>query len=322
MKISIEKIELELKVNWKLSRNETLLKENFILRLEKNNVVGLGEVAPNIRYDETPIKIQQDFQSLLERSKNETISDILKDNSFCNSFNFALDSAHIHLKSLLEDKKIYELLDLEKPLELKTSYTVPIMDESKLENYLDGIKQFDFIKVKVNKDNAISFCQKIGTLTNKKLRIDGNEAWDSIEEYLIFENAIRTLNVEFIEQPFCSSRSDLYLKLRPISKFLIMADESITSCVDFNEIEKCFHGVNIKLMKARSFSNAIVLLKEAKRRNLKTMLGCMIETSLGISYAMNLYELVDYFDLDGSLLIKNDPFNLITLDKGKLYLRS
>jgi glutamate racemase len=69
-------------------------------------------------------------------------------------------------------------------------------------------------------------------------------------------------------------------------------------------------------MKAGSYGQAISFLKEAKRRNLKTMLGCMIETSLGISCALNLYELVDYFDLDGSLLIKNDPYNLILEENG------
>ena len=261
MKISLKKIRLDLKVNWKLSRNETLYKENFILSLDDSGIIGLGEIAPNIRYDETAEKIEQDYNFLIKRIEQESIEEILKENTFCNSFNFALDSALLHLNSLKSNKRIHELLELAQPRPIKTSYTVPIMDESRLKDYLLSIEQFDYVKIKVNKDNAVSFCKKIAELTDKKLRIDGNEAWSSIEDYLDFEENIKDLNIEFIEQPFSSNRVDLYLKLKPISKFLLMADESITAHVDFDEIEKCFHGVNVKLMKARSFTNAISLLQ-------------------------------------------------------------
>lgn len=318
LKVSLRKIRLDLKVNWKLSRNETLFKENYILTLIDHGFSSIGEVAPNIRYNETTSKIESDFKNLEKRLLSESIESILQENNFCNSFNFALDSAFMNMRSHKDSKTIYELLKLSKPKAISTSYTVPIMPEEDLEVYLEKIKEFEFIKIKVNKDNAVSFCKKIASLTDKKLRVDGNEAWDSVEDYLVFEKEVSDLNIEFIEQPFSSDRADLYLKLKPISKFMLMADESITSKVDFDEIENCFHGINVKLMKARSFENAVSFLEEARKRNLKTMLGCMIETSLGISFAMNLYELVDYFDLDGSLLLKSDPYDFITLSNGKI----
>ena len=305
-----------MRVNWKLSRNETLFKENFIITLKEKGQEAQGEIAPNIRYQETPQKISSDFDELTQRLKTEKLDSILNSNNFCNSFNFAVDSALIHLRAKEKELKVYEFLSLTKPSPIQTSYTVPIMEEDELADYLKKIERFNFIKIKVNKDNSISFCKAIAKLTNKALRIDANEGWDSLEDYLKFEAAISDLNVEFIEQPFPSDRVDLYKNLKAISKYLIIADESITNTVDFDEIESCFHGINVKLMKAGSYSQAISFLKEAKKRNLKTMLGCMIESSLGISCALNLYELVDYFDLDGSLLIKNDPYNLILEENG------
>jgi len=305
-----------MRVNWKLSRNETLFKENFIITLKDQSQEAPGEIAPNIRYNETPQKIQSDFDELTQRLKSEKIESILKSNNFCNSFNFAIDSAYVSLRAKEKNIKVYEYLKLSKPSLIQTSYTVPIMAEDELATYLKKIERFNFIKIKVNKENAISFCVAISKITNKALRIDANEGWESLEDYLDFERAISDLNVEFIEQPFPSDRIDLYKSLKPVSKYLVIADESITNRVDFDQIEDCFHGINVKLMKAGSYGQAISFLKEAKRRNLKTMLGCMIETSLGISCALNLYELVDYFDLDGSLLIKNDPYNLILEENG------
>ena len=183
------------------------------------------------------------------------------------------------------------------------------------------MKEFSYIKVKVNKENSISFVKKIASCTNKPLRVDGNEAWNSLEDYLIFEDAIKDINIEFIEQPFKASMIETYKSLKPISRFQIMADESIETNVDMESIASQFHSVNIKLMKASSYKNTISLLTEAKSYGLKTMIGCMIESSLGISCALQLTSLGDYFDLDGSLLLKNDPYKMIHLEDGSLSLK-
>ncbi len=126
--------------------------------------------------------------------------------------------------------------------------------------------------------------------------------------------------MQFIEQPFAANMVDEYMALKPQSAFEIMGDESIEQNVDFESLAKQFHSINVKLMKAGGYSKAIDLLTGARAHGLKTMLGCMIETSLGISSAIHLSSLADYFDLDGSLLIKKDPFNLITESSGSISL--
>lgn len=320
MKIDLVSMDLELKVNWKLSRNETTVKKNFVISI---NETFLGEIAPNIRYGETPQLIKKNFEQLVKHEVSlNNLKMIWKNNDYCHSFKFGVESALIAYEAHKAQKNIYEFLEIDKPLsKIPTSFSVPIMDEKDLKEYLAKLEHFPFIKIKVNKDNAISFVNSIASLTDKPLRVDGNEAWTSLDEYLEFENAISNLNIQFIEQPFPASAVEDYIKLKPISKFEIMADESIESNVDFSKIAKQFHSVNIKLMKASGLYNSIKLLKEARKYNLKTMIGCMIETSVGISAAMELSSLADYFDLDGSLLLKNDPYDKILEEQGNLYFK-
>ncbi len=321
MKISLSKKELELKVNWKLSRNETLKKENYFISIEDQGHTGIGEIAPNIRYGETPEVIESNFKTIENLKVDlDNFSELVQGLDLCHSFLFGFESALNHLVAKVENKPIHQHLNLSAPVEIATSYSVPIMEESELESYLNKIERFHYIKVKVSRHNAKSFVYAIAALTNKPLRIDGNEAWDSLDEYLEFEESVKNINIQFIEQPLKSSMVEDYIKLKAVSKFKIMADESIESDVDMELIAKQFHSVNIKLMKASGYNNAIKLLKEAKAFGLKTMIGCMIETSLGISSAINISSLGDYFDLDGSLLLKNDPYNLIIEQKGLLKL--
>ena len=168
----------------------------------------------------------------------------------------------------------------------------------------------------------MEFLEEIKKHTNKKLRIDANEGFDSLSEFLRFEEAIKDFNIEFIEQPFPVHFKQEYKELKKQSIFEIIADESVED--DFHPEELCemFHGVNIKLMKAGGLLRAKELLEKAKSYGLKTMIGCMIESSLGISEALYLAHLADYLDLDGHLLISNDPYpDMIEFKNGFLKIR-
>jgi L-alanine-DL-glutamate epimerase-like enolase superfamily enzyme len=126
------------------------------------------------------------------------------------------------------------------------------------------------------------------------------------------------MNIELIEQPFPSSMQEEYKELKKHSKYKLLADESIEDVGDFSDLSSQFHAVNIKLMKTGSLIKARDLLLEAKRHQLTAMMGCMIETTIGISYGMLFGGLVEYVDLDGFLLIKDEPFKLVTENDGVL----
>ena len=136
-----------------------------------------------------------------------------------------------------------------------------------------------------------------------------------------FYEKVKYLPIEFIEQPFPASMKEEYKELKKIINHELMADESIEDVADFSELSLMFHSINIKLMKTGSYFKARDLMKEAKKYQMKCMVGCMIETSLGISSAMNLASFGDYFDLDGSLLLKNDPYSMIKEENGNIILK-
>ena len=142
----------------------------------------------------------------------------------------------------------------------------------------------------------------------------GYEAWTNVEDFFKFEQKIKHLNIEFIEQPFFAKDFHLYKDCKNKTHFPMMADESCTSDVDIQKLSHGFHMLNIKLMKTGGPLLAIKQLNEARALGMKTMIGCMIETGLGISQAKYLASLCDYFDLDGNLLLQEDPYKTLDIN--------
>jgi L-Ala-D/L-Glu epimerase len=151
--------------------------------------------------------------------------------------------------------------------------------------------------------------------------LDGNESWQQEDELLNFLHQLDKKRVLFVEQPMPAAAAAAYAHVKPLSPLPIIADESVTDDVDFELLREQFHGVNIKLMKAGGYLNAVRLLKEIRKHGMLAMLGCMVETSLGIWSAMQLSSAFDFVDLDGSLIIENEPFGLIKEEQGLLYMR-
>lgn len=322
MRKSLSPLRLDLKVNWKLSRNESLHKDNFLVELECDGVKGMGEVAPNVRYGETPRNIKEQFDALPEFKGPEELLSYCENAALFHSLKCGLNCAGVELLAHKNGVSIEEVLGLGPAKGLATSISVPIMEESLLENYLRDVARFPFIKIKVNEENASSFVKKISALSPRPLRIDANEGFTSANSFMRFVKEVGDLNIQFLEQPFKSSDTDSYLAIRGRCPFEVMADESIEDVADFGQLSKMFDSINIKLMKTGGPHKAIALIQKAREAGLKVMLGCMIESSLGISAAIRLGALADYYDLDGSLLIKNDPFGLIQEKEGRVALKS
>jgi L-alanine-DL-glutamate epimerase-like enolase superfamily enzyme len=129
-------------------------------------------------------------------------------------------------------------------------------------------------------------------------------------------------NVEFIEQPFPALNLEETKKLRSISPLPLVADENSVTSSDLNALREVFDGINIKLMKCGSLDEALKMIQLAKELDFKIMLGCMVESSVGITAAAHLSSQCDYVDLDGNLLIKDDPYNGVKIESGRLKLSS
>lgn len=318
MKFSFKILTLDLAVTWAISRNSSQSKTNYIFQIEIDNNDFKGEIAPNIRYGETHERILEELQLVVQLNSIIALESFLLKSEISNAVKCGVEQALISYKAFLENKTINDFLSIKtKPID--TSFSIPIMQEDLLEEYLKKHDKFDSYKVKVNRDNAVSFTLKIAQLTNKALRIDANESFASSDDFLVFYNQIKHLNIEFIEQPMPSSMFSEYVKLKPKMLHPLVADESIEDCADFNELKKGFDVINIKLMKTGGLLQALKLITDAKAAGLEIMIGCMIESSLGISYAMNLASMAKFVDLDGALLLKKDPYkNLLKYNESKI----
>jgi L-alanine-DL-glutamate epimerase-like enolase superfamily enzyme len=195
------------------------------------------------------------------------------------------------------------------------------MDPSEVEKYLADYQRFPSLKIKVNQECAWDLVKEVARCApGKTLRVDGNEAWTDLSEYLKFEERLKWLPIEFIEQPFPAARKDMYRDLHPRTPYVVMADESIEDTDNLAELATMFRAVNIKLMKTGSLIKGRDFLIRARSMGLKTMVGCMVETGLGISYALHLAPWMDWADLDGFLLLKENPFPLVKEEEGIISL--
>lgn len=322
---NIEEKKLPLKFTWKISRNSSDEKINLFIKLSDSGIDAFGEIAPNIRYGETVDSILEQFDDF-KNKYNPEILNIDEFTSFIDSLNlfhslrFGLESAYINLLCKKQNITPAQYFNLELPGEIPTSFSVPIVDISDIKDFVSSLKRFKSLKIKVNAETGLEMVNEVVRYTDQKLRIDGNEAWNDVNELIAFIEKIKDYNIEFIEQPMPSKLVEEYKYLKPLCPFDLIADESIEDKGDYTELKQQFHGVNMKLMKAGGYINGLKILNQARKNNLKTMIGCMIETSLGIYSAYNLSKNVDYLDLDGFLIIKDDPFNMVKEKDGLLYL--
>jgi L-alanine-DL-glutamate epimerase-like enolase superfamily enzyme len=176
-------------------------------------------------------------------------------------------------------------------------------------------KPWPIYKVKLGTDKDLAIMKVLRSKTDAKLRVDANEGW-TVEQTMSLSQEFAAMEVEFIEQPLPRTEDSQMAAIMSKTALPIIADES---CQTYRDIATChgkFGGINIKLMKCGGLTPALHMVQKARKLGLKIMVGCMTESSIGISAAAQLVPLVDYVDLDGSLLIKEDIATGVFLRNG------
>ena len=180
--------------------------------------------------------------------------------------------------------------------------------------------RFNILKVKVGLDNDKEMIRTIREVTDLPLAVDANQGWKDREEALDEIFWLKENGVVMVEQPMAKENMDDNAWITERSPLPIFADEAIQRLADIPSIKGAYHGINIKLMKCGGVAEARKMITLARELGMQVMIGCMTETSAGISAATTLSPLVDYADLDGHVLLANDPYDGIQLVDGKLTL--
>ncbi|QKG52846.1 enolase C-terminal domain-like protein [Hymenobacter sp. BRD67] len=322
--------ELPLRFLWKISRNASASKTNLVLQATQAGTSGRGEAAPNVRYDENPALLRAQFDDLLAHglAQTDTLADLtalLAARPVAHALRFALESALTHCLAARAGQPVWRWLGVPPPgPRVATAFTLPIMEPGEVAAFIAAQQaaRFSLLKVKVNQEGALDLLRAVAAaLPGRPLLVDGNEAWadaDSLLRFLESAAAVPGLHLRLLEQPLPAALAADYRYLRPRVVVPLLADESVTDEADFEEIARQFHGVNVKLMKAGGYQRGIELLRQTRAHGLLPMLGCMVETSLGIWSALQISALADVHDLDGILVVRDEPFGLVQEQNGLL----
>ncbi len=297
---------------------------------DADGVEGFGESAPSTRYAESTESVQA-FLGRIDSSRLSFV-DLERSLEYLGSVGAAEPAARCALDIALVDGAARRAnLPLHAFLGLgftenrhTTCLSIGIDTPEMIRTKAREAEDYPVLKLKLgshtDRENLAALRAVAPT---KTVRVDANEAWKTREIALHeLEWLARDGRIEFVEQPMPASTPPAdweWLKVR--SPLLLMADESYRSAADLPSVVGRFHAVNVKLVKTGGVSPALQALRAARDAGLKTMLGCMIESSILITAAAHLAELTDYLDLDGNLLITNDPFRGATAVGGRISLK-
>jgi L-alanine-DL-glutamate epimerase-like enolase superfamily enzyme len=326
MKVSYQIRHLNLKHTWTTFRDSSNVKQNVFVKLEKDSLIGIGEAAPNIRYQETPettVEVIEKAKTLFENADPfEFVQLGYEIQNLCEAQTAgkaALDIALMDWIGKALNLPLFRLWGLDPEKAPLTSFSIGIDTPEIIAQKVQEALPYKILKIKVGvptDEENIAAVRSVAPY--KTIRADANEGWTSKEEAIQKIEWLAQNGVEFIEQPMPATMVEEARWLHERSPIPIIADEAVKSAADIPNLVGAYDGINIKIMKSGGLQEALRMIWLAKSLGLKIMIGCMIESSLSISAAAQLCSLIDYADLDGNLLITNDPYQGARIVNGRV----
>lgn len=311
MKLSYFVKQLPLKHTFTIAHQSRDVQQTVIVKLEDGAHYGLGECTTNPFYGMTAENIIQAFENartLVEKGQWEIPDElweqgreILRHNPFAQC---ALDVAVWDLYAKRKEKKLYELLQLDPKQIPTTNFTIGIAPIEKMVAKMKEVA-WPIYKIKLGTDDDLEIVRELRKHTDAVFRIDANCAWTA-DQAIGYSAELARLGVEFMEQPLAKDDLGGMKAVYQHSHLPVIADESCIAEVDVAKCKGLFHGVNVKLMKAGGITPALRMLREARSYGMKTMVGCMTESSVGITAIAHIAPLLNYVDMDGAMLLAQD----------------
>ena len=319
--------ELQLRHTFTVATYSRTTTPDVQVEISYEGVTGYGE-ASMPQYLGQTVKSVTDFLQKVDLSKfNDPfqLDDIL---TYIDSLSpgdsaakAAVDIALHDLVGKLIGEPWYRIWGLDPGKAPSTTFTIGIDTEEVVrEKTLEAAGKFNILKVKVGLDSDEEMIRAIRSVTNVPLAVDANQGWKDREKALEEIFWLREQGVVMVEQPMAKERIDDNAWLTERSPLPIFADESIQRLADIPSIQGAYSGINIKLMKCTGMREGWRMAQMARALGMKVMVGCMTETSCGISAAAQFSPYVDFADLDGNLLISNDRFDGVKVIDGRLSL--
>ncbi|MCF6158273.1 MAG: dipeptide epimerase [wastewater metagenome] len=327
MKLSFHPIALHLKHTFRIAREIRDVQNTVIIQLnDEDGICGYGEAAPTTFFGEDSNSVMETFgraAGLLENADPFQIEDITARLAYTfpqdTAARAAIDMALHDLVARKLKIPLYKLFGLNQHDTRVTSFTIGIDTIEKMCEKVEEAKDFPVLKIKAGTRNDIEILEELRKITKAVFRVDANTGWtvnEAIEKLHIMEE----LGVELVEQPFPAGDIESLRKIRGQVKIPVFADEDVKISADIPGLLGVVDGINIKLMKCGGIREAVRMIHTARVHGLKIMIGCNIESSLSVTAAAHIMSLVDYVDLDGHLLITNDPYAGVMVNKGRLLL--
>jgi len=322
LKLIIHTYKLLTRKVFTTSHGSAAFRRCLIVELEHEGFSGYGEATEILYYGKNLEAMIQLIKANRDWIESSTIIDpFVKYAEWYERFRWdrfvlcALDTAYHDLYGKLHSVSLTGLWGLNREKNPLSSLTVGI---DTVDNMIDHIHQnpWPVYKIKLGTDCDMDIMHAIRRHTAKPLRVDVNEGWTA-QQTIPYSYELHELDIEYIEQPLPASKNKEMAEVYAHSALPLFADESCHIPEDVNLCSNYFHGINIKLMKCGGLTPALEMIRLARSLKLKIMIGCMTETSVGISALGQILPLVDYADMDGSILISNDPATGVYLDQGK-----
>ena len=327
MKLSFKPFTLELKHPFGVSVNTRSTTPIVLTTIEYGKFKGYGEASMPPYLGESQESVMK-FLAKVDLSKVENpleLETILSAVDAIEPGNTAakasVDIALHDLMGKIMGQPLYNVWGFNKAKTPNTVFTIGIDTPEMVRKKVQEVDpQFKLLKIKLGRDNDREIIEAVRSVSDKPLVADANQGWTNKERALETIHFLKEKGAVLIEQPMPKEMVDENAWITERSPIPVMADEAIKRLPDLIKMKGVYHGVNLKLMKTTGLREAHKMIILARAFGMKLMIGCMTETSCGITAAAHLTPMVDWADLDGALLSKNDAFKGLTFVDGKITL--
>jgi L-Ala-D/L-Glu epimerase len=328
LKLSFEPYNLQLKHVFTLATSSRSTTPVMLTKIEFDGLVGYGEASMPPYLGET----QQSAAKFLSNLDLEQFSDPFRldeileyvDNSAAGN-SAAKASVDIALHDLIGKilgQPWHKLWGFSEENTPDTSFTIGIDTNEVVIQKVKEASEFNILKVKLGRENDKEMIETIRSVSDVNLCVDVNQGWKDKKQALDMVYWLQEKGIEFVEQPMPKEMLDDIAWLTENAPLPIIADEALQRLSDVNATIGIYSGINIKLMKCTGMREAHKMVNLARANQMKVMIGCMTETSCAVSAAAQLSPQADWADLDGNLLISNDPYSGMQIINGKITLNN